>query len=294
LLFPILGPAVLGGMLHNIGTLPPGNYPRLDLTFLFPAMLANYLSVSLMLLLIGEHLGWFSRRTALVIAPLIVIAAFFALTPGFGGLLFGLGTWIWLLHRDRHPLGARIALITGCVMALIGVILASVTPIMHSTAPFLIHLPGFPPLAPSVRFLAWTEALQNFAASPAVGRGWGVDTVDVNYQASGCGVGCVTDAHNTFLNVAVQSGTVGIAALGSLIWFVARPVITALRGLPTTVLLAGLAIAWLSGVAVQGLVGSFEDARHLWVMFGLILVASRPVEIEACTPLQSRAKMPPT
>ena len=28
-------------------------------------------------------------------------------------------------------------------------------------------------------------------------------------------------------------------------------------------------------MAIQGLGGSFEDARHLWVLFGLLLAAER-------------------
>jgi hypothetical protein len=36
---------------------------------------------------------------------------------------------------------------------------------------------------------------------------------------------------------------------------------------------AGLAIAWLGSFALQGLVGSFEHQRHLWILFGLILSA---------------------
>jgi hypothetical protein len=35
----------------------------------------------------------------------------------------------------------------------------------------------------------------------------------------------------------------------------------------------GLLIGFISSFVLQGLVGSFEDARHLWVLLGLILAA---------------------
>jgi putative inorganic carbon (hco3(-)) transporter len=38
-----------------------------------------------------------------------------------------------------------------------------------------------------------------------------------------------------------------------------------------------LGIAFLGAFAYQGLGGSFEDARHLWLLFGL-LIASRRLE----------------
>ena len=52
---------------NDYGTLPPGDYPRLRLSFLYAAMLCNYLTVSLMLLLIARHLGWIGRSPFLVL-----------------------------------------------------------------------------------------------------------------------------------------------------------------------------------------------------------------------------------
>ena len=36
-----------------------------------------------------------------------------------------------------------------------------------------------------------------------------------------------------------------------------------------------LAIAWLDAFVYQGLTGSYEDARHLWVLLGLFLASYR-------------------
>ncbi|MBA3577409.1 MAG: O-antigen ligase family protein [Sphingomonas sp.] len=282
LLFPLLGPdSILAWTLHNFGTLPPGPYPRLELSFSFPSTLANYLGATLMLLLIGYRLCWFSRSTTIVIGAAIVLSAFFALTPSFGSILFSLGGWFWYLNRDRSPKLARAVLLTGCAMPIAAVLLASATPIMHPTAPFLFHVPGLDvPLAPSVRLLAWMEAAENFLASPIVGIGIGLEAVDVHYEASGCSVGCVTDAHNTFLNFGVQTGLVGLAASVAIIAFAVRQMVRA-ASKPHEALLFGLAIAWICGFVMMGLVGSFEDARHLWVLFGLLLCANAA----ACEPM---------
>lgn len=78
LLFPFLGPhGVLDWPLHHFGTLPPGPYPRLELTFTYPSTLANYLSVGVMLLLVGARLGWFGLRIATVLTASVVLCAFF-------------------------------------------------------------------------------------------------------------------------------------------------------------------------------------------------------------------------
>ena len=272
LLFPLLGRnSILSWPLHHFGTLPPGPYPRLELTFSFPAMLVNYLTVALALVLIGKRLGWIGKEFAWAIGAAVLLSAFFALAPAFGGMLFFLGAWTWHSKREESPGLARTALLAGCAMPALGVLLAAATPILHPTDPFLIRFAGIT-LAPSVRLLAWMEASQNFLASPILGRGIGIAPVSVVYeQANLCGGVCVTDAHNTFLSFAVQTGIVGLAAMIGLVLFVALK----LRSSKADPIVFGLAIAWLAGFAIEGLVGSFEDARQLWIVLGLLLSASQ-------------------
>lgn len=275
LLFPLLGlDSFLKWPLHNFGTLPPGPYPRLELTFLFPSMLANYLGVSLMLLLVGKRMGWVGRRTTVLLGIAIFASALFALTPGFGGLLFMLGAWFWYLKREDNPRVARVALVVGCAMPILAVLIASISPTVYHTAPFLIDVPGLPiSVAPSVRLWAWIEAMRNIIASPILGRGIGMEAVLVPYQVRDCSEGCITDAHNTFLNFAAQCGIVGLAAMLAIIWFVACRAWRARASTPSNLILFGLSTAWIASFAMQGLVGAFEDARHLWIVFGLILSA---------------------
>ena len=272
MLFPLLGrDSVLEATLHDYGTLPPGPYPRLEMTFDYPAMLANYLTVSLMILLVCRAVGWIGSRLAWLLGLGIVAAAFFALTPGFGGLLLAIGAWVWFTRRGINPTPARVALIAGIAGGLVFTLAAALTPIVHPTAPFLLHLPGFErPVAPSVRLLAWIDAVRNFAEAPIFGRGIGLDSVHLAYVTPQGLPGDVTDAHNGFLNIAVQCGLASLAAFVALLVSAGR---LGARGRgPLSI---GLLIALLSGMAFQGLVGSFEDARHLWIVFGLLLAASR-------------------
>jgi hypothetical protein len=184
LLFAILGRHhVLEWPLHNFGTLPPGPYPRLETTFLIPAMMANYLGASLMLLLIGRRLGWYRPRLTLALGAAMFATALFALTPGFGGVLFGIGAWFWYVRRDDQPRLARGALIAACAMPVLGVAIATISPTIYPTAPYLIDVPGTSfEVAPSVRLLAWTDAVRNFIAAPILGHGIVVDAVAVPYE----------------------------------------------------------------------------------------------------------------
>ena len=80
----------------------------------------------------------------------------------------------------------------------------------------------------------------------------------------------LTDAHNVVLSVAAQSGIFGVVPLVLICIAVIR------RSLPfdltdVNMLRTALGIAFFSAFLVQGLVGSFEDARHLWVLIGLVL-----------------------
>ncbi|MEO7750995.1 MAG: O-antigen ligase family protein [Sphingomicrobium sp.] len=278
LLFPLFGyDSFLREPLHNFGTLPPGFYPRIELTFEYPAMLANYLGVSLMLLLVAGAQGWVRRTTGAAAAGLMLLSAFFALTPGFGGILAMLFIWVWYRQRARHPRLAGFALLAAIGSIASEVLVAAVTPFLHPSAPFLIHVPGIAtPLAPAVRLMVWTAAVHNFLASPLIGHGIGIDPVNVLFQPrEGSKAFYVTDAHNLALGLAVQCGLLGLAALGAIVAVGIRQARAAAAQCQKNLLLFGLSIAWLSGLAIEGLVGSFEDARHLWVLFGLMLAAAR-------------------
>lgn len=269
LLFPFFGwHSSLAWPLHHFGTLPPGPYPRIELTFEYPAMMANYLALALMLVILAHRLGWIGRRLSLLLGSAMLVSAFFALTPGFGGLLFMLAMWVW--HCNRATKWGGAAFIAAVGLAVFEVAAASVTPILHRTAPFLIHVPGLAiPLAPAIRLLVWIDAGRNFLAHPILGRGIGVEAAAVPYASPEGHYGIVSDAHNVFLSLASQSGIVGVLAMALLIALAIRQ---AVQGKDVAF---GLGLAFLSGLVIQGLVGSFEDARHLWLAYGLMLAAAK-------------------
>lgn len=269
MLFPFFGyHSFLAGPLHHFGTLPPGPYPRLEITFEFPAMMANYLALAMMLLILARSRAWVSAPVAWLLGGCILLTALFALTPGFGGVLFMLGVWFW--SRKRGTAVGRLSFLAGLGAGVLGAAVASVTPILHRTAPFLISIPGLPvPLAPAVRLLVWINAVRTFFSHPLVGIGIGVDPVHVPYANPSGEFTVVTDAHNMLLSIAAQAGILGVAGMAAIIWFALREMRREAE------FQSGLSLAFLSGLVVEGLVGSFEDARHLWLAYGILLAAGK-------------------
>lgn len=268
---------LLGYTRYHFGTLPPGNYPRLQLTFLNANLACNYLTVSLALLLAARKNGWVARWRFVLLMSGILLAAAVTISPGLGGIALALGLWLWLLGRNRQVRVARLFLIAGGLIALCAVAAMALTPIVHATAPFVVQLPLLDvALAPSGRLLVWIDAFRNFAADPVVGRGIGSEAVMVRYADPSGNLQELTDAHNMFLSIAVQCGIIGLAALVCLIAHALRRTLP-LR-LPESaagVIRLGAGLGLLNGLVYQGLGGSFEDARHLWLALGLLLASDR-------------------
>ena len=129
-------------------------------------------------------------------------------------------------------------------------------------------------LAPAVRLMTWLDAWHRFLDNPLIGTGIGSDAVAVRYVDPSGFPHVLTDAHNVFLNFAVQCGLIGVAAMILLIVRVSR--ITGPLGLGGgNAVRLGLGLAWLSAFAYEGLTGSYEDARHLWLLLGLLLASAR-------------------
>jgi putative inorganic carbon (hco3(-)) transporter len=254
----------------DFGTLPPGPYPRLALTFLNANMACDYLTVSLGLTLVARVRGWLSRRLSWMLFGLITIAAASTISPGLGGVALLVGLWPTLAQRHSR-LVRKIMLAGGITAAASFVVALAVTPILHPTATFLIYLPGGFVLAPSGRFLCWSAGLAEFARHPWIGHGIGIDAIHVRYLAPSGDLQNLTDAHNMFLNVGAQAGLLGIAAVAIVTVFVIQLARSSKRHCISLVLGITFLDAWL----YQGLGGSFEDARHLWVLLGLLIAAAR-------------------
>lgn len=262
---------------YRFGTLPPGAYPRLQLTFRNANLACNYLTVSLMLLLAARRAGWVTRRHFALLLVGILAAAIFTISPGLGGIGLALGLSLWLDMRERRPVLARLVLWAGAGVAFLFVVAMAVTPFPHATAPFLIQVPMLDvTLAPSGRLMVWLDAVRNVLKVPLLGQGIGVRAVMVQYVDPSGNPQRLTDAHNLFLSIAAQCGLIGLAALLALIAHIARRTLPLrISASPAGIMRLGAGLGLLNGLVYQGLGGSFEDARHLWLAFGLLIACAR-------------------
>ncbi|MBK8150635.1 MAG: O-antigen ligase family protein [Acidobacteria bacterium] len=254
---------LLGYTLFHYGTLPPGNYPRISSTFLNANMLANYLSVAALIIIAGRREGIIGRVCAAVLLGGCAICAMLTFSPGIGGFFFAAGIWLFTEKKRR----SAVLLISFATLFLL---VAAVSPKPQSTPLFSVAVPFTElKLEPSARALTWIDAAKTFARNPVFGRGLGENTCLVRYDDLSGVDQTLTDAHNTFLNVSAESGIVGLAAVLLICGFLVRFVRTEDEPLKL------LVIAFLSAFVYQGLTGSFEDARHLWALMGLILARER-------------------
>lgn len=266
-------------VLHGYGSLPAGNYPRIAGLFGYAAMLCNYLSVSLMLALMMWSLGWLTTRWVRPLCVGIVATSFLTFTPGLGGIPLSLGIWLWLYLKEHgRPLLARIALV-GAIAGAITVFATSAV-IIFSYSPNGTESPAaHANLKASRRTIAWQTAFETFRKYPILGRGVGMPVSSAPYVNPSGGRGTLTDAHNTYLSLAGESGLLGILAFGGIIVFLfwgSSPL--QLSGPVNLVIKTYLILALVDAFLFQSLVGSFEDTRHLWVLFGMLAAAKGGLE----------------
>jgi putative inorganic carbon (hco3(-)) transporter len=269
------GNPLLGLTLHHYGSLPPGPYPRVQSTFIYPAMLCNYLSAGLLIALASYRLGWLAKTTFnLSFWPMLVTAAF-TVTPGIGGLLFALGLWFAVdLQSSGKRILPRVSFVSGTVLAVTSIIVSAFTFRHISTSPYHFELLGMR-IDPTQRYLTWQGALETFIANPIFGKGLGLGVAQVMFIAPSGQRQMLTDAHNMWLNVAAEAGILGLLGILSVcILVVFRTLPFRFGKDPLNVARIAIGIALISGFIVQSMVGSFENARHLWVLFGLLLAIS--------------------
>ena len=264
---------ILNYTLADYGTLPPGGYPRIKSLFMNSNMLANYLTVSVVFAFIGVKFGWIKFLNSILLGLLLAVAVAFSLSPGIGGVLLAVCLWFWLQFKQKSkPRLALLSLAAGILIAASFYAVTFVSPTSTPTSPFYVKIPVLEKrLEPSSRFLAWKTALETFRENPIFGRGLGTDVANAVYLNPSGRLENLTDAHNIFINVAAQEGVFGLAAILFLIVFLlrrARPLEFDVE--PRAVLRVGFAVAFVSAFAYQGLYGAYEDARHLWVLIGLL------------------------
>jgi O-antigen ligase len=264
--------------LYHYGAVPVGNYPRVSSTFVSASMFCNYLNVGLALLFIAKELEWIGKTLFWIFLVSILICSVFTISAGLGGIFLSVGFWIWLKFRRSRIIFARSALIGGIAISVLLLTFSLISlQSLQSLQNFRIG-----ELQPSSRLLVWSDAVKTFSENPVTGKGIGQRVSGVVYQNTDGSASLLTDAHNTFLSIAAQCGTIGLFALLALAGYILREsFVMAGGGLNKAAfsrdqasfiktIKTGLGLAFLSAFVYQGLTGSFEDARHLWVLIGII------------------------
>lgn len=256
-------------MLSPYGTLPPGPYPRVDGLFEYAALLGNFLSISFVIALIMSSAGWLNGRWLWALIVGICVVAVFTFTPGIGGLALSAGLWLWLhLKRIGHTFLSKLSLVTGIGIAVSFLMAASLTLFSYGE--------GFTPIPiahkqfkPSSRVAIWQAAFETFKEYPLFGRGVGMEVFPTTIIVPSGVAHRLTDAHNTYLSVAAETGVIGLLTLGGVLAFLLKGLIPLLNNSFDSAIRICLALGLLDAFFYQGLVGSFEDARHMWVLIGL-------------------------
>lgn len=273
--------------LNHYGTVPVGNYPRIKATFFHSNMLCNYLSVSLLLAIAAGKIGWINSKFSKFLIALILFISLFTFSPGLGGIALSLGILGWLFYKsENRKLIANVSLFAGIFISLIFIILLFFAMQKHPTAPFVFQIPftGLE-IFPSSRVMVWLATSETFINNFWNGIGLGIDVCRVRYLNPSGVLEDLRDGHNTILNVAAQAGIFGlISILAIIIYFLKKilkfKVIKTNNGLLYNCL--GLAI--LSAFIYQGFGGSFEETRHLWVLFGMFFSVEKMSEKAAAVP----------
>jgi putative inorganic carbon (hco3(-)) transporter len=258
-------------VLHGYGSLPRGNYPRIQGFFEYPAMLCNYLSVSLMLALMMWSAGWLPTRWVRPLCIGILITALFTFTPGLGGMALSLGIWLWLYFKEHNrSKQARITL-AAAIMVAIAVFAASTITLFSYSSSGIASPLAHAEIKASHRAVAWETAFETFKRHPLLGRGVGMPVSSATYVNPSGRVETLTDAHNTYLSLAGELGLLGLLAFAAMIVFLVRGLWPLqLTGALDVVIKTHLFLALVDAVFFQSFVGSFEDTRHLWVLFGIL------------------------
>lgn len=271
----------LAWLYNPLGAVPQGNYPRMMLTLYSASLLCNYLVVSLGMLFISDSLGWISDRIFYPLYFLIMFTAVFTISSGLGGVVLMVGSWIWILFRKQHGFTAHLLLAGSVLTAAVFLAVSAIALERYPQAPAPYHLPFTETdLYPSSRVLVWTASANTFLDHPLTGVGIGLPAAHVTFTNTDGSTSLLTDAHNVFLSFAAQAGLPGLLATVLLMFFLIREVfpITRQDDRGQRIIRASLALTFFTGFVYQGLFGSFEDARHLWIVIGLILSFGKTTE----------------
>ena len=267
---------------YHYGSVPVGNYPRLSSTFVSASMFCNYLNVSFLLILAAIKTRMFNEKLLLILLAFVSVCAVFTISAGLGGFALACGWWLWLMFRERNQRFALFCMISAGVASFLFFLTNFAALQKHSSAQISFTVPLLNlEIQPSARVLIWQESLQTFWNNFYSGVGLGQDVCRVVFQNTEGTTSILTDAHNYLINVAAQNGIFGLLAIIAVTFFIIRLAFPfQFKNSQSSIILAGLSAAFACSFVYQGLTGSFEDARHLWVLIGLILSARHLTSVQ--------------
>ena len=259
--------------LSHLGSLPAGNYPRIHALFANANMLCNFLNVGILLALLAERLGWIRRSIVILLIAGISFAALFSISPGLGGIALSVGLWFFVVGSNKWF--AKPMFACGLILAVAAFAVTLISPDTSNTAQE-IPLPLIEKkFEPSVRALVWEDTIQTVRQYPWFGKGTGTNVADVRYEVLSGMQQWLGDAHNMWLNVLGQTGLFGLAAFILMLgYFLKRCSFTFRDDNEWHYVRVALSCAFVGAFLYQGIAGSFEDARHLWVLVGLLAASS--------------------
>ena len=258
-------------VLHPIfGSLPAGNYPRIEGFFFYPSMLCNFLGVSWMFAVLLVSVGCLKARYFWLFGIALFVVNAFTITPGLGGIFLSTGYFLQKkLKENQKPLLSRLVLAASLFAAAAFLFVASVTFFAYTPDGSRVPIASGEFL-PSHRAEAWRTAFETFLEYPFTGRGVDMAIAASEYTDPSGNEQLLTDAHNTYISVLGETGLFGFLTFSGIIIFAVLSLIPRRsdKAVYKTIKFC-LLLALIDAFFYQGLTGSFEDARHLWFLFAL-------------------------
>jgi hypothetical protein len=200
-------------------------------------------------------------------------------------LSVGILTWKRLPATPREHAAAlrRLAIVVGIAFAV-----AFAASVAERFERNLLHDTGVPPgLGQDLRLKIWAVAGERFLEAPWLGHGLGREVLASSFEPltpRGVNHPVLRHGHNTFIDIALETGVVGLAAFVILLVGLARRYRAMLRD-PALAPLGMLGLALLAGFLVKNLTDDFlhrHNALVFWAFNAMLLglACTRPAARE--------------
>ena len=255
----LFGRGLLRG--HHIGAV--WNFSRITGPYENPIDLGTYLMVAILLLL-ADGLAHQGRRRWGRLGWLLVLTGMLIVTEAFGALIaLWLGFVVIMVVTPRVRRYGVVALVVSMVLGVA---------VFHRTG-HLRQVMSISEIGKVDRVMMWQAALGMIRDRPLLGHGLG--TFMSNYLAYWVGgERAPRYAHNCYLQVAAETGIVGLAAFLWVLWAIGMAIMGGIRraAADDRVRLAGFLAALAAFAAQAGIDTNFYSLRQaalFWLLAGL-------------------------